>query len=342
MSSTPLPCDAQAFLAAMSFVMGTVWGSFFNVCIYRVPMRKSIVRPGSHCYACGTAIAWQDNIPLLSYLLLRGNCRSCGSHFSLRYFWIELASGLMFLAIFLRFGLEWVVPFHWMFASLLLVGTFTDMDHYIIPDGITVGGLVFALATALLLNRHAMIAGEFRLACDTAQAFVDFSVAGDRKLPILAPFGWSAASAAFGWALLASIGLLGRILFRKEAMGGGDIKLFAFLGAYLGAINCLWVLFLSAILGLSVGLTLILLHKLMRRDEYEEFDLTPDSAAPPISLRIARSTARQLHHFPFGPYIAVAALLVMFFHQPIERCTRNLLLLPPEREPIGVFVYGPW
>src|SRR5262245_57632718 len=111
------PLDIQIFAAVLTFVLGTICGSFFNVCIYRVPVKKSIVRPGSHCYTCGSAIAWHDNIPVISYLLLRGQCRQCGSLFSSRYCWIELASGLLFLAILARFGLVPVVIFHCIFAS---------------------------------------------------------------------------------------------------------------------------------------------------------------------------------------------------------------------------------
>ena len=92
------------YYAVVSFVFGCIFGSFFNVCIYRIPARKSIIRPGSHCYSCGSPIRWYDNIPIVSYLLLRGNCRDCGTHFSPRYLGVELLTGLIFLAIYLKSG----------------------------------------------------------------------------------------------------------------------------------------------------------------------------------------------------------------------------------------------
>lgn len=365
------------FGAVMSFVFGAVWGSFFNVCIYRIPAGKSIVWPGSHCGSCGTMLQWYDNVPLVSYLLLRGNCRYCGTHFSARYFGIELFSALMFLAIFLRFGPQWSTISHIVFASFLLVGTFTDIDHFILPDGVTVGGLVFALASALILSRKSLVADEYLLARDFYYSCIG-RFPRNAGIGFLTPFLWALAGAAFGWTLLTSVAVMGRLMFNREAMGGGDIKLFAFLGAYLGVIDCIWVLFLSAILGASLGFVLILAHKLLKGDEYEQIELAPgramrihtriagaqeaalgernnvvvaqsvidasavlaeaqpgdeiraepdEEAQKTISLRIARSTSRQLHHFPFGPYIAVAAFLVLLFHDHVNRMTRDFLYL---------------
>ena len=95
-----------------AFVFGTIVGSFLNVCIYRIPARKSVVYPGSHCYSCGSPVQWYDNVPLLSYVLLRGNCRHCGTHFSPRYFFVELLTGLLFLAVFISFGFRWETGHH--------------------------------------------------------------------------------------------------------------------------------------------------------------------------------------------------------------------------------------
>jgi leader peptidase (prepilin peptidase)/N-methyltransferase len=354
------------YFATLSFVFGAVVGSFLNVCIYRVPAQRSIVQPGSHCYSCGSPIRWHDNIPVLSYLLLRGCCRDCGAYFSPRSALVELLAGALFLAVFLRFGYSWAVPFHFVFIALLIFGTFTDIDHFIIPDGVTVGGLVFALVAAAILGMRSLVGEQWLLARDiygTMQLFVQRHGA---TAPHYSALLWALAGAAFGWALLAGIGVVGRVLFRKEAMGGGDIKLFAFLGAYLGALNCVWILFLSAILGSCFGLTLILMHKLFGADETEEIELArspavkwheglvrprpapvadaeptaPGDAAvgadaqerddnAPITLRVVRRSSRQMHHFPFGPYIAVAALVVLLFDREINRLTRESLLLPP-------------
>lgn len=331
------------FFAVMSFVMGIVCGSFFNVIIYRVPAKKSIVWPGSHCYVCGSFIHGYDNVPLLSYLWLRGTCRACGTHFSSRYFWIELFTGLLFLAVFWKFGLNVAVPFHWAFVGLLLIGTFTDIDHFIIPDSITLGGLGFALVAALIIPGQVPVAKEYLLVRDFYHALYGGPTRmAPASSPLLGTFLWALASAALAWFLLWAVGFIGSVLFRKEAMGAGDVKLFAFLGAYLGAINCIWVLFLSSLLGSVLGLTLLAVHKLVGKDEYEQIELLPERSTPalseeegspdqgqPLTFKIARRTSRQLHQLPFGPYIAMAAVLVLFFQDNLNEFTRAMLLLPP-------------
>lgn len=332
--------DMLWFFAAIAFVFGAVWGSFLNVCIYRLPAGKSIVWPGSHCGACGTPIQWFDNIPILSYLLLRGTCRACGTHFSARYAAIESLAGLLFAAVWLKYPGQFVVLAHWIVLCLLLIGTFTDIDHFIIPDSVTLGGLVFALTAALLLPPAESFCGQDFLFISEL-----FGLGSGRLNHWLIGRGfvfvWSAICAAFGWLLLWSVGIFGRILFRKEAMGGGDIKLFAFLGAYFGLCGTIAILFLSSVLGAIGGSLLLLIHKVFRRDEFEELCLEKAKALRPCMvyqnrafcgaeeageqmsdldaadfsarvIRIPRKTSRQLHHFPFGPYIALAAAVLLF------------------------------
>ena len=342
--------DLGWYFGTLSFVMGAIVGSFLNVCIYRVPAKRSISRPGSHCYQCGTAVRWFDNVPILSYLILLGRCRQCGTRFSSRYMWVEMLTAALFLALFLKFGATWALPFHCVVVALLIFGTFTDIDHYIIPDSVTLGGLGFALVAAGLLGFHGIIGLEYLLARDIYGQFELYTSAEQALPPRWVPFVWALASAGFGWFLLAGVGALGKLLFRKEAMGGGDVKLFAFLGAYLGAVNCVLILFLSAMVGSVLGLSLLLAHRLVGRTSEELIELRPaptvvspppdpDSAAEeaaehaesgPLVLKVVRNTASQLHHFPYGPYIAVAALVVLFLHREINRHTRELLMLPDE------------
>lgn len=358
----------------MAFLFGLLWGSFFNVCIYRLPINKSVVRPGSHCYSCGTFLKWHENIPVLGYIMQRGACRTCGASFSARYAGIELLSGLLFLAAFARFGFQLQTLTHLVFISLLVVGTFTDIDHFILPNGVTWGGAAFAVAVAAILGPYAFIAEQYVLAHSIYRSFSFRTAPVDlESLPHFIPLLWSLISAAIGYGMLWAIALLGRLLFRKEAMGGGDVKLFAFLGAYMGAINCLWILFLSAVLGATVGLSLIGAHWLVGKDEFDTVELDPAqqpkldwlnavsqlnksaAATEPealpapgddlsatraaedkelveapkmITLQIAQRTTRQMHHFPYGPYIAVAALIVLFVHDKINAATRVALLLP--------------
>ena len=355
--------DLGWYFASLSFVLGAIVGSFLNVCIYRVPAKRSIVKPGSHCYQCGSHVAWYDNVPIVSYLVLRGHCRHCGAGFSSRYMWIELLTGVLFLLFYLKFGLIWALPFHLVVVSLLIFGTFTDIDHFIIADSVTLGGLVFALVAAALLGYRGVVGREWLLARDMVLQ-TDMFLSPTRPLPPhWQAFAWSLASAALGWGLLWGVGLLGRLLFRKDAMGGGDIKLLGFLGAYLGALNCVWVLFLSAMVGSVLGVSLLVAHRLVGREERTTIELRPEPSTgiPPsedadstiasgeqaqsalanpsdspaaLTLTVVRNTARQLHHFPYGPYIPLAALLVLFFHQEVNRYMRESLLMPPEPQAV--------
>lgn len=348
------------WLLLFSFALGTIWGSFLNVCIYRLPAGKSIVFPGSHCGVCGMSIRWYDNIPILSYFLLRGICRSCGAHFSARYVAVEALTGALFAGIFWRYGLALGTILHWVLVCLLIVGSFTDIDHFIIPDGVTLGGLAFAVVASGWLGSHSFVYDEARALADHVRgSFLRELLQWPRADHFVALVG-SMLGGTFAWAMLWAISVLGRIAFGKEAMGGGDVKLFAFLGAYFGMLGAVVILFLSAMIGSVVGLTLLVLHKVFSKDEYEDvvFDLgkarkppyagesgsaccggsacelppgeAPAPQASPRTIRIARRTARQLHHFPYGPYIAVAAVVVLFTHSEIQKWVWSYLWLVEE------------
>lgn len=355
--------------AVLSLLWGLVWGSFFNVCIYRIPAGKSVSYPGSHCYTCGSPVRWYDNIPLLSYLALGGNCRFCGTHFSPRYFFVELLTGLLFLGVYLSFGLQIQTPFHMVFVGLLIIGTFTDIDHFIIPDRITLGGLAFAVIATGALANHSFIAQEYRVAWEIWRQF-SFqwdTVRLPAQLPWYLPLLYSITSAGFGYGMLWALGLFGKLLFRKEAMGMGDVKLFAFLGAWMGITSCIWILFLSALVGALMGLSLLMAHKLVGKDEYETLELpgAPTVKSPwltaisqessaatpvasvamqdpvlgddstslqhhqPVQLQFSMKTSRQLHHFPYGPYIAIAAVIVLLFHKQVDQLVSMFFLLNP-------------
>src|SRR6476659_6589503 len=134
-----------------AFVLGAAIGSFLNVCIYRLPRALSVNEPRrSFCPSCKKPIPWQQNLPLLSWLLLRGKCTNCGSRIAFRYFAVELLTALLFLAVWLVF--PWpIILVYWVFVSLLLVATFIDFEHFIIPDEITIGGTVAGLLASLAL-----------------------------------------------------------------------------------------------------------------------------------------------------------------------------------------------
>src|SRR5436190_18593975 len=138
------------FFATLTFVLGAVVGTFLNVCIYRMPLDLSVNKPRrSFCPACKAQLKWYHNVPLLSWLFLRGRCANCGSRIPARYFVVELVTALFFLAVWLQFPGPIAVAY-WVFVSLLLVGIFIDLDHYIIPDEVTIGGVIAGFAASFL------------------------------------------------------------------------------------------------------------------------------------------------------------------------------------------------
>jgi leader peptidase (prepilin peptidase) / N-methyltransferase len=275
-------------LAAFAvFWLGAIFGSFFNVCIYRIPKGIGLSLPPSHCYRCGQPLRWHDNIPLISYWALGGRCRYCASPYSIRYFLVELLTAGLFLTVFLRYCSpdgNWsaVVFSGWLFISLLLIASFTDLDHWIIPDQISVGGMFAGFATAAIwplgLAPHNPLAQPIPYL----------------ELPeLILPLTQSLAGAAMGYGLLWSIGALGTILFRKEAMGQGDMKLFAMFGAFLGAANCLFVFMIACMLGSVFGLGGIALGWLRRGQ-------LPSPALAPMRLS-ATAFSDLAHQYELSP-----------------------------------------
>lgn len=327
-----IPGWAWWYWFGVAAFLGLMFGSFFNVCIYRIPAARSIVNPPSHCYACGAMLAWHDNIPVLAYLRLRGCCRRCGSHFSARYMGVELLCCAMFALVYARFGPGWPTLFHLVFFSMLFIGIFTDIDHFILPDGITWGGAVFAVAAAGVMGLCAPVTADWALTRDLARALTgDIPPPGVASAPLAAwmPLPAALAGAAIGYGGLWLLGEFGRLLFRKEAMGMGDVKLFAFLGAYLGPLSCLWILFLSAAIALVVSGGMWAYHRVARGDEHECIELPADDGGPPIALKVPARTAAQFQTLPYGPYIAMAAMLVLTFSVEIDLVVREKLYLGP-------------
>jgi leader peptidase (prepilin peptidase)/N-methyltransferase len=238
--------------AILVFVLGLAIGSFLNVCIYRLPLKKSILFPPSFCPRCGKRIKFYDNIPLLSYILLRGRCRHCQQRISLIYPAVELLNGLLFLLLFFRYGPSWDFAAKAILFSSLVVIFFIDLKYQIIPDAITLPGIIVGLGFSILTRSP-----------DFLQSL----------LGLLA-----------GGGVLYLIALIGDKVFKKESMGGGDIKLAAMLGAFLGWQKVLLVFFLGSFLGALVGIIALLFSE----------------------------EAREKRLIPFGPFLAAATLLAIF------------------------------
>jgi len=204
-------------VSASAGVVGLIVGSFLNVCSVRWPEEESVVRPPSRCPACGTPIRWWDNVPVLSWVWLRGRCRSCGQRISIQYPLVELATGLIWAGVFAHAGLSGEALRGSVFLTILLGISLSDARFYIIPDEFTLGGAALGLAMALFPGGVGILQ--------------------------------AAAGAATGFALLWAVGRVGTWIFGKEAMGGGDVKMMAMVGAFVGVPGVLLTIFLGAFLG---------------------------------------------------------------------------------------------
>ena len=211
------------------FVFGMCVGSFLNVCIHRIPESKSIVYPGSMCPRCGAKIRFYDNIPLLSYVLLRGRCRNCRTSISVRYPLVELLCGTLAVCVWVKYGLSAEAAVVFGFIAVLVIITFIDIDHRIIPDVISLPGIAVFFLAALLIPSVSWV---------------------DSLIGIL-----------LGGGSLYLVGWLYHQITGKVGMGGGDVKLLAMIGAMIGWQGVLFTIFVSSAAGTIVGLTIMLIKR---------------------------------------------------------------------------------
>jgi leader peptidase (prepilin peptidase)/N-methyltransferase len=237
---------AAGLFAAFACGLGAIIGSFLNVCIHRLPREQSIVRPRSACPSCGRLIAWYDNVPVLSYLLLRGRCRGCGAPIAARYPLVEAATALLFLGLALRRGpgLGWAVDAA--FAAALVALIVIDAEHQILPDAITLPGIAAGLATSPLRAALGPDLGS------PAAVFLDHLAAA-----VLGYLMLFAVNAAYrGWQAMRGVPAAGRL----DGIGRGDYKLLAMVGAFLGLRLMLFTLFAGAVVGACWGVYLMAFH----------------------------------------------------------------------------------
>ena len=224
---------------------GACVGSFLNVCIYRIPRDESVVTPRSHCPHCNTLIPWYLNIPVVSWLCLRGKCASCKGPIAFRYTLVELLTAMIFLAVFMKWAAPaavhmlpishpLIIPIYWLFLAGLILGTFVDFEHFIIPDSVTIGGMVAGpILSALVPTLHGQELWWKGLLS-------------------------SGIGLAVGFGVLYAVARIGTKAFKKEAMGFGDVKLMGAIGAFLGWKAVLFTVFASSLLGSIGGILLML------------------------------------------------------------------------------------
>ena len=235
-----------------TFIFGAVVGSFLNVCIFRIPAEESIIKPLSQCPRCHHPVRFYDNIPIISFILLRGKCRDCGGKISWRYPLVELITAALALLLFLQFGLTLKFLVFFIFTAVLIVITFIDLDHQIIPDVLTLPGIPIFLLLAIFVV----------------------------KIP------WMEAliGLLIGGGLLFAIAFIYQLITKREGMGGGDIKLLAMVGGFLGWKSLIFILLFSSFSGAIVGITAMIIKK--------------------QDMKYA---------VPFGPFLSAAAIAYLFW-----------------------------
>jgi len=267
----------DAFLGSFAFAIGACVGSFLNVCIGRWPHDESVVAPRSRCPKCGLQIAWYDNIPMVSWLLLRAKCRGCALPISAQYPLVELIVGLLWLSAVLHFGPTFTALRVAIFATVMLGIAVTDFKHYVIPDGFSVSGLLFLLVTSIV------------------------SVFRGEPSPFALPYE-ALIGACAGAGAVAIVGWLGEVVLKREAMGFGDVTLMAVIGAAVGPPRSLLVLFIGAALGAVTFVGVV----------YPVVRLRGAPRGEQIDLELGGSQAA-LPEVPFGVFLAPAAVFVLIW-----------------------------
>ncbi len=249
---------AQVFAYILVGLLGAVVGSFMNVCIYRIPRSLSIIFPGSQCPNCKARIAFYDNIPILSYLLLKGKCRHCHTAISFRYPLVEVMNSIFYILIFYKFGITYSTIAYCVFVSILILVSFIDLDFRIIPDSLSFSGIIIGFLSSLVIK-----------AITPLQSLLGILVGGG---------------------ILLCVALIYEKITHKEGMGGGDVKLLAMIGAFIGWQGIPFVILVSSFVGAIVGIVFIIFAK--------------------------KDTKFAI---PFGPFLSLGAILYIFFGPQLIR-----------------------
>ena len=288
--------------AASIFVLGLAFGSFLNVCIYRLPRGISVVTPRSACPKCKHAIALYDNLPVLSWLILRGRCRHCKAPISSRYWIIELLTGLLFLACYWYFGLTISTLKYCTFAFLVLGLIFTDADTKLLPDKLTLPGLALGIAFSFFVPVNDLVS-QFLPGAVNLPFSNDVS---ERLFSLLD----SLAGAAVGASFIYGAGAIYLRWRGTEGMGFGDVKLMAMVGAFLGVKLTVFTIFTASLAGSCFGLATVLVVWLRRTHRFAK-RLADAKAARRRAWQSAQVVYR-CYQMPFGVFLGSMALLAFF------------------------------
>ncbi len=207
-------------LALFFFLLGAAIGSFLNVVIYRFPKEESLIRPPSHCPECGKSVRWYDNIPIVSYIILKGQCRDCGASIPIRYLIVESITAFVYLYAYIRFGISLELLTFLTFVTLLIPIFFIDLKEMLIPDTLSISGIIIGFALAIFRGRLVI----------------------------------STIGAAVGAIFILIIIYLGKAVYKRDVMGFGDVKLSAMIGAFVGWANFLLTILISSLLGSIYGI----------------------------------------------------------------------------------------
>lgn len=271
----PFFAEMITFWYFAAFVLGACIGSFLNVCIWRIPREESLSNPPSHCPKCGHMISWFENIPLISWLALGGKCRKCREKISFRYFFIELLTGLIFVLFWHKTVMDFLpVSMFLVYIAIIILAVTTiyiDAEHYIIPNEITYPVMIWGLLMSLVFPEN----------WETQLRMLNNLCGGGIALNSrLFSFLLSFSGFAFGIVFFLVFSILGRIIFKRDALGMGDVKYLGAVGACLGLGSCFFTVLIGSFLGALAGVSMIFMKK--RR------------------LKSA---------IPFGPYLAAGTLI---------------------------------
>jgi leader peptidase (prepilin peptidase)/N-methyltransferase len=294
------------FFAAATFIFGLAFGSFLNVCIYRVPRELSVVRPRSACPGCGKAIAAYDNVPVLSWILLGGRCRYCKARISPRYLAVELLTGLLFLGCFLDFGLALAALKFAAFGFIVLALIFIDAEWKLLPDVFTFPGLAIGLAFAPFVPVDPLV-----------QALLPETVAAALSWRLLS-FSDAVSGAIVGALFIWGAGAIYYRVRGVEGMGFGDVKMMAMVGAFLGVKLTVLTLFMASLLGSVFGIAAMFWVYAKRRRRL----LVRRHVSAAEAGRRAWASARvafSRFEIPFGVFLGAAALAAVFIGSDIVR-----------------------